>query len=141
MKRFVEGWQVLIYVLWTFLKRAFEIIEFFLEVGRGKRLKGRPIDCFNKPELRARPDPYIYSQFWFYIRPIPCGALRLVLQREQAVTTRVLVCRSSGARIPSRRRRRAVGPPLVRRYGVPSRIRSFGSISAFRAAEVLDGDL
>lgn len=68
MRTFVEGWKLIIAVLLSLIKRLFEIFEFFLEVGRGKRLRGRDVDCFNKPEVRARPDPYIYSQYWLYIR-------------------------------------------------------------------------
>lgn len=68
MKLFLEGWKLIFAVLCSVFKRLFEVVEFFLEMGRGKRERGREIDCFNKPEVRPRPDPYIYSQFWLYIR-------------------------------------------------------------------------
>jgi len=68
MRTFIDGWRLILAVLWSLIKRVLEIIEFFLEVGRGKRRSGRVVDCFNRPDLRARPDPYIYSQSWLYAR-------------------------------------------------------------------------
>jgi hypothetical protein len=68
--RFVEGWTIILRALWTLIWLLFESFEILWEIASGRKQKGSPVDCFNNPDIRARPDPYIYSQFWLFIRGI-----------------------------------------------------------------------
>jgi hypothetical protein len=68
VNRFIEGWSIIVRAIWTLIKLFFESFELFWELITGRKKRGQPWDCFNIPDLRARPDPYIYSQFWLFIR-------------------------------------------------------------------------
>lgn len=70
MNRFIAGWSVILRILWALLKGLLSIFEFLLELALGRKEQGKPVDCFNQPDVRARPDPYIYSQQWLHLRGI-----------------------------------------------------------------------
>jgi hypothetical protein len=75
-KTIFEGWRTAFRTLWRFLKylwRKFE--ECLAHLHRSKdtpaRRNFREVCCFTPPpEIRARPDPCIYSQDWFELRHI-----------------------------------------------------------------------
>jgi hypothetical protein len=75
----IEGWRLILAFILRLLKHLLEYLlklwESFLERFSRKRKRERrdyvDINCFRPPpETRARPDPSIYSQFWFKLRNI-----------------------------------------------------------------------
>lgn len=68
MKSFLAGWKLILGALCQFLKRLLKIVEVLIELILGRKEPGRDADCFSRPDLRARPDPYIYSQQWLHLR-------------------------------------------------------------------------
>src|SRR5262245_65040917 len=68
--RFFDGWTIVFGALWTFIRLLFENFELLWELITGKKKRGRVVGCFTIPRLRARPDPYVYSQFWLFLRGI-----------------------------------------------------------------------
>ena len=70
MRRFLDGWILILRTLWRLLKLWCRTFELVYEAATGKKEPGRPVDCFNIPNIRPRPDPYIYSQYWLHLRGI-----------------------------------------------------------------------
>jgi hypothetical protein len=69
-KRFFQGWTIIFRALWTVMRLLFENFELLWELITGRKKRGTRVGCFTIPQLRARPDPYMYSQFWLFLRGI-----------------------------------------------------------------------
>jgi hypothetical protein len=67
MSTLVKGIKVLIALILFFLRR---IIEFWIEVLCRRRERSETDICCTDPppDIRARTDPYIYSQYWLWLR-------------------------------------------------------------------------
>jgi hypothetical protein len=71
---FIAGWRLTLRVLLLLLRRLLAALaKLFGKVGRGKRGEAdrdyRDIRCLTPPpHIRARPDPFIYSQQWLWSR-------------------------------------------------------------------------
>ncbi len=59
MQRVLDGWKLIIRVLWSVLQEFLKMFELLFELIGGKKEGGSATDCFNQPNLRAQPDPYI----------------------------------------------------------------------------------
>lgn len=69
IKIFIKGLKVLIALFLRFLQR---ILGFWIGVlNRNQRYLEKDLCCINPPpEIRARTDPYVYSQQWLWLRGI-----------------------------------------------------------------------
>lgn len=65
-----EGWKIIFRTLRILLTRLLKFLkELFLEKAQTAQRKYQEVCCFIPPrEIRARPDPYIYSQQWLRLR-------------------------------------------------------------------------
>src|SRR5438270_9418987 len=64
----MQGWRLILDVLYSLVKALLQTLELLWELLTGRKERGRSVDCFNKPDMRPQPDPYIYSQWWLFSR-------------------------------------------------------------------------
>src|SRR5262245_41629842 len=69
-RRLIDGWAIVFRAIRTLIRLIVENFELLWELITGRKKRGAPTGCFTIPRLRARPDPYIYSQFWLSLRGI-----------------------------------------------------------------------
>ncbi len=70
MRPTLTGYRAIVAGLWFLFGLLFLVGGMLVSLATGTRRKGRPVDCLDIPDARHRPDPYIYSQFWLYLRGI-----------------------------------------------------------------------